>query len=47
MRNFDCIKDLGPDDLYMGAKPAIDSLGQSSLLEYSGKVHSLEELKAE
>lgn len=36
-----------PGDLYMGDKPAIDSLGQSNLLEYEGKVHSLEELRAE
>lgn len=36
-----------PGDLYMGDKPAIDMFGQSNLVEYGGKVHSLEELQAE
>jgi len=36
-----------PGDQYMGEKPAVDEFGQSNLLEYDGKVASLEQLQAE
>jgi hypothetical protein len=34
-----------PDDLYMGDKPAVDEFGQSNLVEYDGKAHSLADIK--
>lgn len=36
-----------PGDLYMGDKPAVDEFGQSNLVDYPAKVHSLDELKAQ
>ncbi len=36
-----------PGDLYMGDVPAIDEFGQSNLIDYPGKAHALEQLKAE
>lgn len=36
-----------PGDTYMGDKPAVDEFGQSNLVEYTGKVTSLEQLKQE
>ena len=36
-----------PGDLYMENKPAVDEFGQSNLLEWEGKIHSLDQLKNE
>lgn len=36
-----------PGDVYMGDIPAVDEFGQSNLVDYPEKAHSLEELKAE
>ena len=36
-----------PGDQYLGDKPAVDEFGQSNLVEYEGKIDSLEQLKAE
>ncbi|WP_085537305.1 hypothetical protein [Massilibacteroides vaginae] len=36
-----------PGDTYMEDKPAVDEFGQSNLVEYKGKVNSLEQLKQE
>ncbi|CAK7023552.1 hypothetical protein [Bacteroides rodentium] len=36
-----------PGDMYMGDVPAVDEFGQSNLVEYEGKVHSLEQLQRE
>lgn len=36
-----------PGDVYMGDIPAVDEFGQSNLVEYAGKVSSLEQLKKE
>ena len=36
-----------PGDTYMGEVPAVDEFGQSNLVEYAGKVHSLEQLQKE
>lgn len=35
-----------PGDAYLGDRPAIDEFGQSNLVDYPDKVHSLEELQA-
>ena len=34
-----------PGDVYMGEQPAVDEFGQSNLVEWPGKIHSLEELQ--
>jgi len=36
-----------PGDTYMGEVPAIDEFGQHNLVDYEGKIHSLDQLKAE
>lgn len=36
-----------PGDEYMGEVPAVDEFGQSNLVEYEGKISSLEQLKKE
>ncbi len=36
-----------PGDTYLGEKPALDEFGQSNLVDYPGKVYSLEELQAQ
>jgi len=36
-----------PGDEYLGEKPAVDEFGQSNLLDYDGKVASLEQLQDE
>lgn len=36
-----------PGDLYMGEIPAVDEFGQSNLVEWPGKIHSLEQLQQE
>lgn len=36
-----------PGDLYEGEQPAVDEFGQSALVDYPEKIHSLEQLKAE
>ena len=36
-----------PGDLYMERRPAVDEFGQSNLMEWEGKVHSLDQLKKE
>ena len=36
-----------PGDTYLGEVPAIDEFGQHNLVDYEGKIHSLDQLKAE
>lgn len=36
-----------PGDQYLESKPAVDEFGQSNLLEWEGKIHSLDQLKNE
>ena len=36
-----------PGDAYMGRKPAVDMFGQSNLVDFPDKVHSIEELEAD
>ena len=36
-----------PGDQYLETKPAVDEFGQSNLMEWEGKVHSLDQLKKE
>lgn len=35
-----------PGDTYLGDKPALDEFGQSNLVDYDGKVHTLKDLQA-
>lgn len=34
-----------PGDVYMDEKPAVDEFGQSNLMDWPGKIHSLDELQ--
>jgi len=36
-----------PGDVYMGEYPAVDEFGQSNLVDYPAKIHSLQQLKNE
>lgn len=36
-----------PGDQYLESKPAVDEFGQSNLMEWEGKIHSLDQLKKE
>jgi len=36
-----------PGDQYLESKPAVDEFGQSNLMEWEGKIHSLDQLKNE
>jgi len=36
-----------PGDQYLESKPAVDEFGQSNLMEWEGKIHSIDQLKKE
>ncbi|MDR2389800.1 MAG: hypothetical protein LBD89_08475 [Tannerellaceae bacterium] len=36
-----------PGDQYLGTVPAVDAFGQSNLVDYEGKIHSLDQLRKE
>lgn len=46
IKNITLSKD-DPGDLYLGDVPAVDEFGQSNLVDYPEKIHSLEQLKKE